>query len=225
MRTRKRPLSWIKTMKNEILFQDESILVCLKPPGVLSETGGMPELLERASGGSVFCVHRLDRAVGGVMVYARTKEAAAALSAAIAAGRMEKSYLAVVCGRPAEEKALLTDLLYHDPARNKSYVVRRMRRGVREAELSYKRLATAEADGKTLSLLGVTLFTGRSHQIRVQFASRGLPLAGDGRYGSPARDCGIALWSHSLVFPHPVTGEEMLFSAPPPDRFPWTVFK
>ena len=199
-------------MEVQILFQDESILVCLKPPGVLSETGGMPELLEKTAGGSVFCVHRLDRAVGGVMVYARTKEAAAALSAVIAAGRMEKRYLAVVCGRPAEEKGSLKDLLYHDPGRNKSYVVRRMRRGV------------VETDGNILSLLSVTLVTGRSHQIRVQLASRALPLAGDGRYGSPVRDCDIALWSHALSFPHPVTGERMAFSAPPPDSFPWTEF-
>ena len=214
----------METMEIEILFQDQSILVCLKPPGVLSETGGMPELLEKAAGGSVFCVHRLDRAVGGVMVYARTKEAAAALSAAIAAGRMEKRYLAVVCGRPDEEKGSLKDLLYHDPAHNKSFVVRRMRRGVREAELSYETLESAEVDGNMLSLLSVTLVTGRSHQIRVQFASRSLPLAGDGRYGSPVRDCDIALWSHSLAFPHPVTGEELRFSAPPPGRFPWTEF-
>ncbi len=211
-------------MEVQILFQDESILVCLKPPGVLSETGGMPELLEKTAGGSVFCVHRLDRAVGGVMVYARTKEAAAALSAVIAAGRMEKRYLAVVCGRPAEEKGSLKDLLYHDPGRNKSYVVRRMRRGVREAELSHEMLGSAERDGRMLSLLSVTLVTGRSHQIRVQLASRSLPLAGDGRYGSPVRDCDIALWSHALTFPHPATGERMAFSAPPPDSFPWTEF-
>ena len=211
-------------MEVQILFQDESILVCLKPPGVLSETGGMPELLEKTAGGSVFCVHRLDRAVGGVMVYARTKEAAAALSAVIAAGRMEKRYLAVACGRPAEEKGSLKDLLYHDPGRNKSYVVRRMRRGVREAELSYEMLGSAERDGRMLSLLSVILVTGRSHQIRVQLASRALPLAGDGRYGSPVRDCGIALWSHALTFPHPATGERMAFSAPPPDSFPWTEF-
>ena len=212
-------------MDTVILFQDSEVLVCLKPAGVLSETSGMPERLEKETDGSIYCVHRLDRAVGGVMVYARTREAAAALSASIAAGRMEKRYLAVVCGCPEEELARLKDLLYHDASRNKSYVVRRMRRGVREAELSYERLATAEADGKTLSLLGVTLFTGRSHQIRVQFASRGLPLAGDGRYGSPVRDCEIALWASSLAFPHPVTGKEMRFSAPPPERFPWILFK
>jgi len=212
-------------MEPDILFQDPCILVCLKPPGVLSETGGMPELLEKAAGGSVYCVHRLDRAVGGVMVYARTKEAATALSASIAAGRMQKRYLAVVCGRPQEDKARLKDLLYHDAAKNKSYVVRRLRRGVREAELAYERIATAESDGKTISLLAVTLFTGRSHQIRVQLASRSLPLAGDSRYGSPIRDCEIALWSESLAFPHPVTGKELRFSAPPPDRFPWTQFE
>ena len=123
--------------EKDILFQDRHLVACLKAPGLLSETGGMPELLADLIGGSVYCVHRLDRAVGGVMVYARTKEAAAALSGAIAAGKMKKRYLAVVCGRPQEKEAVWKDLLYHDAERNKSYVVKRMRRGVREAELSY----------------------------------------------------------------------------------------
>lgn len=210
--------------EKEILFQDGQLVVCLKAPGVLSETGGMPELLSDLIGGSIYCVHRLDRAVGGVMVFARTKEAAAALSAAIAAGKMKKRYLAVVCGKPEEKNAVLKDLLYHDASRNKSYVVKRMRRGVRQAELCYTLLETSRIGSEEISLLDVELRTGRSHQIRVQLASRGLPLAGDGRYGSPFRDCGIALWSHSLAFPHPVTGEEMRFSAPPPDSFPWTAF-
>ena len=130
--------------EKDILFQDRHLVACLKAPGLLSETGGMPELLADLIGGSVYCVHRLDRAVGGVMVYARTKEAAAALSGAIAAGKMKKRYLAVVCGRPQEKETVWRDLLYHDAERNKSYVVKRMRRGVREAELSYTLVDVAE---------------------------------------------------------------------------------
>ena len=210
--------------EKDILFQDRHLVACLKAPGLLSETGGMPELLADLIGGSVYCVHRLDRAVGGVMVYARTKEAAAALSGAIAAGKMKKRYLAVVCGRPQEKEAVWRDLLYHDAERNKSYVVKRMRRGVREAELSYALVDAAENGGEELSLLDIELHTGRSHQIRVQFASRSLPLAGDGRYGSPIRNCEIALWSAQIEIPHPISGKVMRFSAPPPEIFPWTVF-
>ena len=204
-----------------VLYQDDALLVCRKPTGVSSEEGGMGRLLAGQGLGTCYCVHRLDRAVGGVMVYARTAPAAAALSAAIAARAMDKGYLAVVQGRPAEDAAVLRDLLYHDAAKNKSYVVSRPRRGVREAELRYTLLACRSAE--ELSLLRVRLHTGRSHQIRVQLASRGLPLAGDRRYGS--RLAGeLALWSESLRFPHPLDGRELRFSAPPPAQWPWTLF-
>ena len=125
----------------------------------------------------------------------------------------------MVQGR-SEDAAVLRDLLFRDAAKNKSYVVKRPRRGVREAELSYETLArTAE-----LSLVRIRLKTGRTHQIRVQFASRGLPLAWDKKYGSSLRDCPLALWSEALRFFHPLTGEELRFSAPPPDAAPWTSF-
>ena len=212
-------------MSPEILYQDAQIAVCLKPSGFVSEEGGLPDLLRRELGGEIYCVHRLDKAAGGVMVYARTREAAAALGAAIAAGAVHKEYLAVVQGVPEQEKARLRDLLYHDAARNKSYVVTRRRRGVKEAVLDYERLASAEWESGTLSALRIALHTGRSHQIRVQFASRGLPLAGDRRYGSTLRACPLALWSETLAFPHPASGRELRFTAPPPAAFPWTLFK
>ena len=180
----------------------------------------MPGLLREALGtDEIYCVHRLDRETGGLMVYARTKKAAAAISKAIEEGRMQKEYLAVVKGE-TQPDGTLRDLLYRDAAKNKSYVVKRMRKGVREAELSYERLAFREG----LSLLRVRLKTGRSHQIRVQFASRGFPLVGDRKYGSQYRDAGLALWSTRITLPHPAGGEELSMELPPPAVWPWTLF-
>ena len=181
----------------------------------------MPALLaEKLCARKVLCVHRLDKAVGGVMVYALGRESAAALSRAITEGRFNKQYLAVVHGQLASEADTLRDLLFHDRAGNKSYVVKRRRTGVREAVLDYRVCGTA-AD---MSLLLVRLRTGRSHQIRVQLASRRHPLVGDAKYGSPRRDCGIALFSHALSFRHPTTGEALRFEAQPPGGYPWDLF-
>lgn len=206
---------FMKTGEIPVLYADDALAVCIKPAGVLSESPGMPALLAAQLGGEFFCVHRLDREVGGVMVYARTRESAAALSAAVAARAAEKTYLAVCCGTPDASAGTLRDLLYHDRARNKTYVVQRQRRGVKEAVLDYAVLGTAETAQGVLTLLRIALGTGRSHQIRVQLASRRLPLAGDAKYGSPVRSGGIALWSAALRFAHPVTGKIMAFKAKP----------
>jgi 23S rRNA pseudouridine1911/1915/1917 synthase len=199
------------------------MLVCVKPAGLLSERGGLPELLEQQCGGTVWPVHRLDRDVGGLMVYARSQKAAAALSAAIAAQRLKKEYFAVVEGRPAADGGELRDLLFHDAARNKSYVVRRERKGVKKVALSYRLMASAETGQGLLSLLRIELRTGRSHQIRVQFASRHLPLLGDTRYGSRIRG-EIALFSCALSFPDPGDGVGRSYTALPPDAYPWNLF-
>ncbi len=204
----------------ELLYQDAHIAVCVKPAGVDAQSA-MPALLQDMLGGKALCVHRLDRDVGGVMVYARTSEAAAALSRSISAGSFAKTYLAVCTGRPAADEGELRDLLFHDTARNKTYVVDRQRKGVREAALRYRVLDSR--DGK--SLLRVSLLTGRTHQIRVQFASRGMPLLGDAKYGSRERGCGIALWSAELSLPHPVSGEALHFAVSPPDTAPWNRFE
>lgn len=181
----------------------------------------MPELLKESTGAKdIFCVHRLDRDVGGVMVYAKTSSAAAGLSAAITQKSFVKKYLAVVQGQ-TEAHAALRDLLFHDVRKNKTFVVDRPRKGVKEALLEYE---TLKSDGE-LSLVDITLHTGRSHQIRVQFASRKMPLAGDRKYGSRFREMPLALWAHSLSFPHPVTGEIMRFEVSPPSYAPWNKFE
>lgn len=164
-------------------------------------------------------VHRLDKVVGGVMLFSRRREVTGKLTAAVAERRITKEYLAVLRGHPQENAATLTDLLFRDASRNKSYVVKRMRKGVREASLEYVTLGRTEE----LTLVQVRLHTGRTHQIRVQFASRGLPLLGDIRYGSKA-ECTTALWSHRMAFTHPVTGKPLDVSCPPPRRWPWTLF-
>lgn len=191
-----------------ILYEDRSILVCRKQAGMLSQAGpgpNLPELLGQETGGAVYPVHRLDREAGGVMVYARTRPAAAELSEAIRQGRLRKEYVCLVRGVPEQPEGVYRDLLLHDRTRNKSFVVRRMRGGVREAGLSY-RVAASEGG---ISLVRVRLHTGRTHQIRVQFSSRGTPLLGDGKYGGGGGP--LMLWSCLLAFPHPKTGRELVF--------------
>lgn len=205
--------------KMEILYEDPSLLVCIKPVGVLSQQGGagkdMISLLSEHTGGTVYPVHRLDKEVGGVMVYAKNAKSASDLCAQIAAHTFQKEYLAALHGTVREESAVLEDLLFKDSSKNKTYVVKRMRKGVREAKLSYQRLCTAEKDGETYTLVRVRLYTGRSHQIRVQFASRKHPLFADAKYGAKGDKGNIALWSYRLSFLHPETQESLAFSALP----------
>lgn len=201
-----------------VLFEDRDLIVAVKPPEAASEQtpdgNGFADLLAAGNGGYIGVVHRLDRGVGGVMVYAKTKSAAASLSASVAAHRFEKEYVALVHGTPAEPAGRLRDLLFHDRLRNKTFVVDRERAGVKEALADYE--TVAGFDGFTL--VRVRLITGRTHQIRVQFASRGMPLVGDGKYG--AHDStGIALFCQRLTFPHPVTGVQMTFTEEVPEWF------
>ena len=200
----------------EILFEDADILVCIKPAGYLSEDSEAERSLPRAIAeeralAELFAVHRLDREVSGVMVYAKSKTAAAKLSAQVADRSFEKEYLAVVEGVPADDEATLTDLLFKDSRRNKSFVVDRKRAGVKEASLSYK--ALAKGDGR--ALVRVKLHTGRTHQIRVQFASRKMPVLGDGKYGSTVRSGEIALASCMKRFKHPRTNKTTEFTYEP----------
>ncbi len=209
----------------EVLYRDPHIVVCVKPAGVLSQEGGgkdMPGLLKEQLGvETVYPVHRLDKAVSGVMVYGLSAAAAAGLSRAVQERQLEKVYLAVLRGIPQEASGTLEDLLFHDKTKNKTYVVQRLRKGVKPAKLSYQVLETV---GER-SLVRVLLHTGRTHQIRVQFASRKLPLVGDGRYGGKDASSALGLWSAALVFRHPVTGERLAFSQEPPAEMPWSAFQ
>ena len=182
----------------------------------------MPELLAAQCGSEIFPVHRLDGDVSGVMVYAKTKLAAARLSQLVSDHEhFVKTYYAIVEGIPEAAHGMLEDLLFHDRFKNKTYVVDRMRGGVKAAKLSYETVASAEGGEVPLSLVKIRLYTGRSHQIRVQFASRGLPLVGDKRYGAKTGGS-IALFSCGLCFVHPVTKEKLDFSAKLPTEEPWT---
>ena len=200
----------------ELLFQDNSIIVCVKPAGALStdEPGGVPELARAALGdpcAEVRTVHRLDRVVGGVMLLARTREAASALGRQVMDGDFRKAYLAVVHGAPRAPEGTFTDLLRRDRRECRSYVTDTPGKDAREAVSDYALLGSAAG----LSLLRVTLRTGRTHQIRAQFANVGHPVAGDGRYGAHDRFPPIALFSCRLTFPHPKTGKILRFSAIP----------
>jgi len=210
----------------EILHADNEILVCVKPAGALStdEPGGVPALAREALGdvrADVRTVHRLDRVVGGVMLLARGKDAAALLGRQVMDGRFSKEYRAVVHGVPEAPAGTFTDLLRRDRRECKTYVAAAPGKGVQEAVLDYAVLDTREG----LSLVSVTLRTGRTHQIRCQFSARGLPLWGDRKYGTLTDGEGeIALWSFSLAFDHPATGARTAFRRDPPDAYPWTLF-
>ena len=212
-----------------ILYEDNHIIVCEKSVGVLSEhadTLNMPDIIRKHFNDDtayIGVVHRLDTAVGGVMVYAKTKFSAANLSEQIKNGQFKKEYLAVVSGCPKESNGTYSDFLFKDSSSNKVFVVKKERRGVKRAELEYAVLETIKLDDREISLVKIMLKTGRSHQIRVQFASRKMSLLGDGKYGSRIK-CDIALFSSSISFLHPVTNEKICFTALPDNTFPFNKF-
>ena len=209
----------------EIIYLDEDILVCVKPARVLStdEPGGVPELAREALGNpkaDVRTVHRLDRVVSGLMVLARTPEAASELSRQIRDGEFEKAYQAVLHGSPEADSGTLVDLLGRDKARKMTYVADGPGKGIQEAILDYRLVSQNE----TFSRVQIQLHTGRTHQIRVQFASRGMPLVGERKYSELNDPCEIALWSYRLAFRHPGTGERVEFCKEPPKSYPWNLF-
>lgn len=194
-----------------IIFEDKELVVCLKPKGVLSQIGkegqkNMIDMLSAECGCEIYPVHRLDKEVGGIMVYAKTKSAAGNLSAQVSERVMEKHYIATTEKSTLPSEGTMEDLLYFDKGKNKSFVVKKERRGVKKAILEYKEISSDE----TTTSFRVRLLTGRTHQIRVQFASRKHPLIGDRRYGSKI-DGEIGLVSCFIGFKHPETGEWMEF--------------
>jgi 23S rRNA pseudouridine1911/1915/1917 synthase len=214
-------------LKTEILIEDKHIAVCFKPAGVLSQNGEGADMIsmlnehfaQNGENAQAYPVHRLDRETAGIMVYAKNSKAAAVLSKQAEQNQIKKRYYAVVKGIPEEKSGVLKDLLFRDKQKNKTYTVKRMRKGVREASLGYE--VIGEADG--LSMLDILLHTGRTHQIRVQFSSRKMPLFGDGRYGGGSGN--LALFAHTLEFTHPVSGEKLVFSKKPDQLAePWNKF-
>jgi 23S rRNA pseudouridine1911/1915/1917 synthase len=209
-----------------LIYKDDAVAVAIKPPRVLStdDPGGMPELVRQALGNvkaDVRTVHRLDRVVSGLMVFARTAETASELSRQIREDAFEKEYLAVVHGVPEQLEGTMTDLLLRDKRERKTYVVTELGKGVQEAILDYRVLQTKE----DMSLVAIQLRTGRTHQIRAQFSSRNLPLLGDRKYSLNEDECEIALWSANIGFNHPATGERLIFEKNPPEVYPWNLFE
>ena len=204
----------------DVLYQDKELVVCRKAPGLLSEGEGpdsLVTLLSRQCGVPVYPVHRLDRGAAGLMVFARSQASAAALSRAVQEKRLNKEYFALVSGVPTPAAGEMTDFLFKDSQKGKVFAVKRPRKGVREARLTYRTLWSGGAE--PVSLVRIRLDTGRTHQIRVQFSSRGMPLLGDGKYGSRVKG-ELALFSCALGFPHPVTGQRMEFFDKPRGA-PW----
>lgn len=204
----------------EILYKDKNVVVCIKPSGVSSQTDGDEKNMQDFFEEKIYCVHRLDREVSGVMVYALNQKAAAELSKQIQSGTFEKEYAAVVHGKPVGNEGIFEDILFKDSRKNKSFVVKRERKGTKKAKLSYKIISSKDE----LTLVEIKLYTGRTHQIRVQFASRKMPLFADRKYGG--KDSGnIALFSKKIKFNNIKTGEPMEFSHSLPKEYPWDIFE
>ncbi len=207
----------------EILYEDACLWLCVKPVGFSSEdtaeTPSVPAALREQTGASyVGVVHRLDMVTGGAMVYAKDSRTAAQLSAAFAQGNAEKQYLAVIEGQPENPEDTWRDLIFFDRRKGKSYVVDRPRKGTKEAVLDYRVISSVETPKGVRTLVSIRLHTGRTHQIRAQFASRKLPLCGDGRYGGRDNSCSPALWCYELSI------NNVKATALPPQSYPWNLF-
>lgn len=214
----------------DILYEDKFIVCCVKPQGVISEyvqgkTNCMPEIVKKHTGAyKIDVLHRLDKLVGGVMVFSKNRQATASLSKMILAHKVTKQYLAVVSGEPTQKEGIMQDILFRDSKLNKSYVVKSERKGTKFAELEYKVLQTKETQNGKISLVKIELHTGRTHQIRVQFSSRKMSLLGDAKYGNQEK-CDIALFSHKLAFDHPIIKDKRVeVTALPANKYPWSLF-
>ena len=218
-----------------ILFKNKDFTVCIKPQGIPSQPDPSgcvdmtallsEELIKNGEKSDIFVVHRLDRSTGGLIIYARNKEAAAAFSRLVAEkDSFQKEYLAVISGMPENESGNMTDYLFKDSAQKKAFVVKSERKGAKLASLDFKTLQTVSEDDKIFSLLRITLNTGRFHQIRAQLSSRGMPIYGDGKYGSREKAPNFALWASKIAFIY--KGKSYEFeSAPDLSQKPWSLFE
>lgn len=213
-------------MENEIIYENADFLVCVKEPGIRSEAEGLPALLcAQYHYPSLYPVHRLDQGTGGLIVLAKSAAAARSLSVLFSDGKAHKEYLAVVRSDAAESSGTFRDFLYHDTKANKTYVVKTKRKGVKEASCDWEYLVSAQISGLSFHLIRILLHTGRTHQIRIQFASRKMPLYGDARYGSKIKAPYPALWASGLSFPDPFgSGKTLTFRSSPPQAEPWNFF-
>ncbi len=219
-----------------ILFEDKYLLLCEKAVGENSQfatdegSKNLPEkLIEyRKSKGEdsyIGLVHRLDVVTGGVILYSKNRNLTGRLSELVSQKEYKKTYLAVITSRPEMDSGEMTDLLFHDKQKNKTYVVNKERRGVKSAALKYKTLESVILpSGEQICLVEIELLTGRTHQIRVQFASRKMALLGDGKYGSK-HNCNCALWSHRAEFLHPQSKDLVCVTSVPPTVYPWNMFE
>lgn len=218
-----------------ILFKNNDFIVCVKPQGIPSQPDPSgcvdmtallsEELIKNGEKSDIFVVHRLDRSTGGLIIYARNKEAAASFSRLVAEkDGFQKEYLAVISGMPENESGNMTDYLFKDSAQKKAFVVKSERKGAKLASLDFKTLQTVSEDDKIFSLLRITLNTGRFHQIRAQLSSRGMPIYGDGKYGSREKAPNFALWASKIAFIY--KGKSYEFeSAPDLSQKPWNLFE
>lgn len=208
-----------------VLYKDNYFCICEKPPGIISESDGLPSLLSDQIGQAAYPVHRLDQGTGGVCVLALSREACTAATNLFQSGKIHKEYLAVITGHPGMNCGKYIDMLYHDHRTNKTFVVDTERKGVKKAECDWQLMASVLWENQLLSLVRVKLYSGRTHQIRVQFASRGFPLVGDRRYGSRIKSDYPSLWSESISFEHPFKkGVSCSAESRPAESFPWNLF-
>lgn len=209
----------------KILYEDKDVVVALKPPEILSQFSETEEnavtILKEQTGSEIFVVSRLDRNVGGVMVFGKNQKSAADLTRQMQSGDFKKEYIAAVRGRPENDKGIFEDLLFKDARKNKTFVVKRERKGVKKASLEYEVL---RFDGE-ISIVKIHLHTGRTHQIRVQFASRKMPLVGDGKYGAKDNCKNMGLFCREVTFRKINSKEILTFSAEPENVYPWNILK
>ena len=208
-----------------VLYRDSQLIICEKPVGVLCESPGLPDLLQEQLHCKLFPVHRLDQGTGGICVLALSPASCTSVQKQFQSHCIRKEYLAVITGKPEENSGSFMDLLFHDRKLNKSFVVKQKRKGVRDALCDWSVIESTNYNGQQLSLVRVAIHTGRTHQIRVQFASRGMPLVGDRKYGSRIQAETPSLWACSIVFPHPAQkGRVISASSMPHPSFPWNLF-